>query len=974
MRNAPLSLLAGLLTLVLPPAVALLPYSPTAVLPSTSDVDVLYIIRQESRDSSTLKLLSLNTSGMLTSKGLATTTVSETLPFTNKENGTSYIPFTGSQGSIYVYAGQCSDGPSGATMWGFTPGADSLSGTWLKETVSVDKTVDISNYQGAGYLAAGMDFSSTVNGSSDFYIFGGMCPNSTALDVENWQASANYSDFMISLQPILATSGVTSGLSMSSASSRGPPIPEAGFTATGLQPTFFSSSEGNNSQQQTFALLGGHTQYAFINMSQVALFSLPQQTWTFLPVDDPHSTVKTGLTVRNPDIIEPRSGHTSVLTTDGKQIIVFGGWVGDITTPANPQLALLQVGEGYGGTGNWQWTIPDTHGSGPPTGVAIYGHGATMLPGEVMMIIGGFTTSTSILASGSEIPQNTATYFFNASSSTWLSSYTNPAMVFTSGSTLDPGSNTSSLTKIGLGAGLGLGLALVATLLLAFFCYHRRVRCRKAARGKELRDLALGAQRFHSSALGLGGIDGRGGEQSAVEWMGRGGQDAYPWAPQDAGTGESLGGRGLRNVNAERTGLLVEIPSPTRGLRRSAYARGGHHQASRYEDGRRSRASRNIHPIDERDEYEEGRLDGGPVARQEMTQSSNTDLFATAPNFDPFLDPLGSHPVGISRTPSPDSPARERQREVQSWVSDWTAAENLMYQQAGRTSPDRGERTSSTLSDRSTHSTVSALSFLPSVGTISRSLSQRSGHIVNSNLLNSASASTTNTSPTFEIRDSRMSSQGPKPEYLRSQSLTLDLTHRRTNTAETYSTAATSFAQLQSEGETLLGGHQVQGDARPNRSHSSRAKGWMGTMRRALTGGDRSASRSPDGGDHSSSSSPTKHLHGDNGIPRRAVSAGAMLWRRRQGARDWDVDGKEGDGTIANEGAEEEEWDVESAVERRVVQVMFTVPREKLRVVNAGPDGDGVSIVSMEREKAGNKAEPQGKRRQTDGDGSDHGV
>ena len=87
-----------------------------------------------------------------------------------------------------------------------------------------------------------------------------------------------------------------------------------------------------------------------------------------------------------------------------------------------------------------------------------------------------------------------------------------------------------------------------------------------------------------------------------------------------------------------------------------------------------------------------------------------------------------------------------------------------------------------------------------------------------------------------------------------------------------------------------------------------------------------------------------------------------MLWRRRQGARDWDVDNTAAEGAAVSIGPEEEEeWDVESAVERRVVQVMFTVPREKLRVVNAGPDGDGVSIVSMERENAGDKAEPQGK-------------
>lgn len=957
MRNAPLSLLAGLVTLMLPHTAALLPYNPVAVFPSTRDYDVLYIFRQDSNDLSTLKLLALNTSDVLSSKDLPTTTISEILPFTQKENATSYVPLMGSQGSIYVYTGQCSDGPNAAALWAFTPGTESLNGTWLKETILMDRPADASNYQGPNYLAAGMDFSSTVNGSSEIFVFGGMCPNSTTLGIQNWQASANYSDSIITLQPVPASSGIGSGFTQHTISSRGSPIPEAGVTVTGLQPTFFSSSEGNQSQQQTFALLGGHTQDAFINMSQVALFSLPQQTWTFLPVDSPRQTVKTGLTARNTDTIEPRSGHTSVLTSDGKQIVMFGGWVGDLTTAANPQLALLQVGEGYGGRGDWHWTTPDAQGAGPPSGVAIYGHGAVMLPGEVMMIIGGFTTSNS---TGAGISQNTETYFFNVSSSTWLSSYTNPELALGPYSTPDSRSDTSSTERLGLGVGLGLGLALVAVLLLVFFCYHRRVRHRKAARDKDLRDLALGAQRFHSSALRLGGIDGRGGEQSAVEWMGREGQGSYPWAPQYSGAVEIPGGGGLRNVNAERTGLLVEIPSPTRGLRRSAYSRGGHHQVPRYDDSRRNRGSGNIHPIDERDEYEEGRPDQGPSNRQEMTQSTNVDIFATAPNFDPFLDPLGSHPVGIPRTPSPGLPARERQREAQSWLSGWNAAENLMYQQAGRTSPDRGERTSSTLSDRSTHSTVSALSFQPSVGTISRSISQRSGAILNSNPFNSTNAST-NPSPTLDILDNRMSAQAQRPDYRRSQSLTLDSAHRRTNTAESFSTAATSFAQLQSEGETLLGGHHVQGDVQPNRSHSSRAKGWMGTMRRAFTGADRSTSRSPDSGDQSSSSSPTKHHHGDTGIPRRTASAGAMLWRRRQGARDWDVDNTAAEGAAASIGPEEEEWDVESAVERRVVQVMFTVPREKLRVVNAGPDGDGVSIVSMERENAGDKAEPQGK-------------
>jgi hypothetical protein len=48
--------------------------------------------------------------------------------------------------------------------------------------------------------------------------------------------------------------------------------------------------------------------------------------------------------------------------------------------------------------------------------------------------------------------------------------------------------------------------------------------------------------------------------------------------------------------------------------------------------------------------------------------------------------------------------------------------------------------------------------------------------------------------------------------------------------------------------------------------------------------------------------------------------------------------------------ASEADWDVEAAVERRVVQVMFTVPKSKLRVVNA--DVDGSSILSLPRENS----------------------
>ncbi|KAA6410431.1 MAG: hypothetical protein FRX48_05852 [Lasallia pustulata] len=120
----------------------------------------------------------------------------------------------------------------------------------------------------------------------------------------------------------------------------------------------------------------------------------------------------------------------------------------------------------------------------------------------------------------------------------------------------------------------------------------------------------------------------------------------------------------------------------------------------------------------------------------------------------------------------------------------------------------------------------------------------------------------------------------------------------------------------------------------------------MGSVRRVFTVRDRT---SPARGDGSASSSPTKHHRSAEAaeLPRRAASAGAMLWRRRQGARDWDVDVDGGN----DEG--EPEWDVESAVENRVVQLMFTVPKGKLRIVNGGPEGDGVSVRSKAEEGVG---------------------
>lgn len=70
-------------------------------------------------------------------------------------------------------------------------------------------------------------------------------------------------------------------------------------------------------------------------------------------------------------------------------------------------------------------------------------------------------------------------------------------------------------------------------------------------------------------------------------------------------------------------------------------------------------------------------------------------------------------------------------------------------------------------------------------------------------------------------------------------------------------------------------------------------------------------------------------------------------------------------GAEGGEAGGEDEWDVEAAVERRVVQVMFTVPKEKLRVVNGEVDrlsasDVGDAVVESGNVKSGGMGEEEG--------------
>jgi len=1033
---------------------AYLPYIPTTALLGKDDA--VYIF-QPSSDSSSASLATVDLSSRISTSSFSPTIISQTLPFLSNDStatlNRAFTPIQDHQGNIYVLAGKCADGAHGSYIWTYTGG-----GEWTEDIYTLGSTLDGTgpNIGGINYLAAGFGFTGNTDNAPTIYSFGGMCPNISlaSLTASTWQASANYSSAMTALTPVAGSSNqsMTNRYTLSLLSNNRPPVAEAGFTAVSLQP---SRSESNNKTiQQDIVLVGGHTQQAFINMSQVALFSLPEQTWTFLGIDDPSSSTT----------VDPRSGHTAVLSEDGTSIVIFGGWVGDINTPANPQLAVLELGAGYGGNGNWKWSIPSTpSGPGLSTGQGIYGHGAVMLPGGVMMVVAGNTISgpsrtVKRIGSGSAL-------FYNVTTNAFLDSYQNPSMQSPESGTSGTGSlSSNNERKIGLAVGLTLGIILliIVAILLATFLSRRRRR-RNASRNQDL--LRGSINDTHPPAVVT--VDGS-RPPSMAERPRSSTRGFHPWGQTvDSGgepTSESIasnngqGWRDMRTTEVERTGLLVEIPNPNRGLKRSLHSRGG----SYYEEGRRSRASGHIHVIEEGDEYEgttaNGTNDNSVAGPSSSKRSSRMNVLDGAPVLDPFMDPLGSHPVsagagsapviGGSRTPSPQSPEEEREREFQGWVSDWTKTHERMQEitagrasveerrahapeaatvrpvtiigasgrrspthdqlqpkasqraqiKGGRSSPDKSDRTSSTLSEKSMHS---AVSFLSSTGSLARAASQRSTQLFSIK----PRSPKRNSFPMEEVMEGQTSGAEPiaggsrtMSPGRRSKSLTLDgasgLASRRNGHKHTPSVESTTdpgttaspssglgFQALQAESQALLSGgshsaiaHPVR-RASPSQPRSGIASGLFGSVRRVFGGRGFPGEESDRPSSFSvipptwASGQRSPALTGENREVRvrRAVSAGPVPWRARQGARDWG----EGEGEAGNDGrlrvpgssmgherrssaltgtsgvtsgatsGEGEEWDVESAVERRCVQVMFTVPRERLRVVNWGDGEEG---------------------------------
>ncbi|KAL4808513.1 hypothetical protein BDV18DRAFT_135159 [Aspergillus unguis] len=891
-------------------AFAQIPYTPSSLLYSSEhNASFAYLLRTTKGQT---EFISLDVSEKVDTNDPAYTVLVDEVPFMKKDSKSAYIPVIGEDGVIKVYAGDCWDSQNQPKLWAFTPdsGSSSGDGKWKAYSTHGSDSQTNSVTSRPNYLAAGFAYSFSNTTKSSLFTFAGMCPYQGDSSI-SWTSAANYSQTMTVLVPC----DDDSCYQTLSTGNRAPPIPEAGFSITPLEATY-GYAEGELRRQQDFVLIGGHTEQAFINMSEVAVFSAPQNSWSFVTVGSATGTSRADLAFRDTTLIEPRSGHTAVLSPDGSKIIVYGGWVGNTSVAATPQLAILDIGGGFAGSGDWRWSVPST-GASETSGV--YGHGATMLPGGVMMVAGGYKISELSKRSDAEPELNSHIYLYDLASDTWTSSYQNPTFDPTSeaANTSSTSDSTSSISrKVGLGVGIGLGVPAIAGLglLLFYFCRRRGVR---RSRDNEIRKLALGAQRAH-----FWGRDSEMASSIRNPSMRESVNSDYPWnvnnKPRSVGKKVSWNDG---DVAAESAGLLGDAPAPgdihvpkklNRPILNAAVYRPPYH------DYRRGDNAGDIHPIDEREEDEaEG------AERAGIRETADSSLFTTARN------------TQVESLHHPD-------------------AGPALGAGDGRLSPDKDERTSSNLSDSSK--------------------SEKSEKSAKAATFKSLSAN----------RATFMDKQGPlfghNREALRSQdSSTSTNSSEKRYSSDSFSTAHTTLSQRQAEGEFLL---RESDNIEPssstglfyNKSPSPtrpRAAEWIGGIRRVLSVSRRRPNTSEEpvtisrasGIDTESSGLYAQSI--DTTIPRRSVSASAELFRRKQGAKDWGVDkrlsqdaglqsarstrdafGFDGHVDLDSEG----EWDVEGAAEGRRVQVTFTVPREKLRVVNASAgDMDDMSVNSVSR-------------------------
>lgn len=1028
-----LNLPAPLLLLLSTAYASNLPYHPTRIFLSPQNPRLAYVLRPSSGNQ--FSISSLHLSSPLTSI-LPYTTLSSNLPFLPEDTSQPLNALIDSGGNITVYTGDCGSADK-AQIWRLdTQAREAGANSWIQQSITH------ASLNGANYLATGIPFSSNVSSSAKdkkFYFFGGMCPTNDATE-DTWISSASYSNTTHVYTPVASGTSITYNDAL--VSTRNPPIQQAGHTMTGLLSTYSNRTDGSQTQQQNFVLLGGHTQKAFINMSQVALYSLPQEAWSYLPVRQPSSDIQ----------VQPRSGHTATLSADGTKIVVVGGWAGDVRTPAIPQIAILNVAGSYGGSGDWNWSVPTGSGFGGAANTGIYGHGSMVLPGDVLLVVGGYSIPTPIATKWRRATTKTQTvnpnaYFYNFTSNVWMTNYTAPVSTSSEGMA-SSGSLSKISQKAGLGVGLGIGAVALIALLVLYFWYTKRQKRRREARDREIKSLSFASHQYGSDEWGI--------PQSGTQVEDLDVADSRRETIQAVDRRElAHGWRAAGSIEAERTGLLVEIPSPTRGLRRSVSGRG----AYPYEKS----GSRNMEPIAERAVLEE-RPEMQATHDTELKHRSST-LLGNPPTLDPFndVDPLRSNPASLENSPTSNRTSSQRDKEVKGWMEEWEKAAQALIDPGplpqhkpvpGRQSPTtKSERTDSTLSEQSMHSSFSYRSGPGGTGSIVRSLSMRSAAILSS-LASSFTGTTPATSPThtspvpiLSASDARLSlpSQRRRPVSLATTQGTTRPTTMHNPDIST--TAPTTLARLQEEGRSLLSSstHQPpplnttvsksrnrhksapssptkESETETNTHFNRGRKGasWVGSVRRVISGAYASSQPRTSSMTSTSASSPVKTGYKDDpdeveevdewartvspapgdGV-KRAVSD-APFWKSKRGQKDWltgsdDEDDDEATlnavamspsrpssnkrpkrpransttspgssrpltrvtvsrqvtGAAVGEAggeASDDDWDVERAAESRVVQLMFTVPRQRLRVVNC--DVDNMSLVSLVPEKS----------------------
>lgn len=1050
--SMPTALLAAAATLVVTGSAAILPYNPTSIFLSPNDTGVVYVLDGEAQ-----QLHLLNISESLSAQDVSPRARSIPLPFLEDDERISYSPAVSPSGSIAVFAGTCD---TKASLWAYTSAGvnedgDEVDGKWVEKTVKENTALKTSNeLHKANFMSTSLYFSSAVNTTDNdrsIYSFGGLCPLSKNVNKSTWQSEAIYSNTMLKISPEsdqyeISLAAVT-GLK---------PVPEAGFTMTGLVPTYSNSSDDTMTQAQTYVLIGGHTESAFIGMGQVALFSLPQESWSFQQVAaEPEAGIEAS-SIPSPD---SRSGHTAVLSSDGSRIIVFGGWVGDINTPAEPQLTILKLGAEFGGEGQWMWETPEVNGTSLTLdeGRGIYGHGAVMLPGDVMIVAGGFRISESSMLSKRQDSIMKA-MFLNTTSMSWIDEYKNPtfeAAKKKSEASEKPLSAADNSKRVAIGTGVGVGVAAIIGAVVLYFWYQRKLN-RKRHETRE-RDLAALSQNAHrdmpyygpngemQQRIGAGVLKTRsistygfGDSQNQVSY----GPIEYTGYDHEEDRDISYV---LPNSSLARNQFTIPRKPPNTRNARGYYQPTPVAQNQYDFGGTHSRANSlgtagAIHPIYEADEDDHG--DMAVIGLQSELPSAADE------RADPFTDPSPSvtrdnnqlhmqafvEPPQISPTRSPSSAARERDREIKEWVSDWAAADaylardgSVIRHPVDRLSPGTHEgtnsnsgRTGSNLSEQ-TQSEFS-LSRNDSTSTRTKSLTAFfTGGAQNAFGLFGAGSSArrgeTNAARRSEIVHGQYlgpgSGRATAESYYTSGSLSPDGSDRGTvigpstghpprsagssstsgNSGGSFITAqSTSFPALREQGEVLLPRPGRQGTwddepgspskSKPMRTRNRNGSGWLGSIKKAL--GREEWVPSPGVGDderevidyYRDSPSPTRQTFDSNpfrdssgydGVPQRTVSASAQLWRRKQGRGDWEDSedtGVQRSFTTAvpmsaRDGGDEE-WDVEKAVMGRQVQIIGTVPKERLRVVNHDVEvDDGESDIGMMREREGSRTPVQ---------------